>query len=233
MSDYEQPFTVSHVSRSGKGHRMNGFRFGARVQHRTSAMRTFIQDLRFAVRILSGSPGFTIVAVLTLALGIASATTVFSWIVRCSCTHTRHCPERSSGRPGNVHCECAQRRNVGLLARLHRLSRSIETGFRSHPTALLLADHRPVRRRPSGMGGTGLGRYFEVLGVRPLLGRLLVSGAHADVPGRYPVIVISERLWRGYFGSDPKVIGKLMVVNRRPLTIIGVTPARFRGPRRR
>src|ERR1700739_1069170 len=80
MSDSEQRFTVSHASRAEKSPRINGFLFGVRVQRRTSAMRTFLQDLRFAVRILSGSPGFTTVAVLTLALGIAPATTVFSWI---------------------------------------------------------------------------------------------------------------------------------------------------------
>ncbi len=193
-------------------------------------MRTFLQDLRFALRILSGNRGLAAVAVLTLALGLAAATTVFSWIDSLL-LHPY---------PGAAHSEqlavlemsIPSAPNGGTTA-----SWLDYTDFRDH--LKLVSGLSPQRYCSFSIGEHETARlawgelvapsYFDVLGVKPILGRMFVSGRQADSPGAYPVVVISERLWRSYFGSDPKIIGKSVRVNRRPLTVIGVAPARFRG----
>ena len=73
------------------------------------------------------------------------------------------------------------------------------------------------------------GNYFEVMGVRPQLGRLFTREENGDTLGAYPVAVISSRLWRDYFRGDPEIAGKTVRVNRRVLTVIGVVPAEFHG----
>ncbi len=193
-------------------------------------MRTFIQDLRFALRILSGSPGFAAVAVLTLAVGIGSATTVFSWID--SLLLNPYPGVAHSGQLAVLEMSIPSAPNGGTS-----VSWLDYTDYRDH--LKLVSGLTPQRYCSLTIGQSDAGRlawgelvsasYFEVLGVQPILGRMFVSDAQSDAPGAYPVTVISERLWRSYFGSDPKVIGKSILVNRRPLTIIGVAPARFRG----
>jgi len=73
------------------------------------------------------------------------------------------------------------------------------------------------------------GNYFDLLGVKPLLGRVFLPEECGDKPGAYPLAVISERLWRSRFGADPAVVGSSVLVNRRQLTIVGVVPAEFQG----
>ena len=73
------------------------------------------------------------------------------------------------------------------------------------------------------------GNYFEVLGVKPAMGRVFTHEEAGESLGAYPVAVISARLWRSYFHSDPAIVGKTMRVNRHSLTIAGVVPAEFRG----
>ncbi len=193
-------------------------------------MRTLIQDLRFALRILSGSPGFAAVAVLTLALGIASTTTVFSWIDSLL-LHPYPGAARSEDL-AVLEMSIPSAPNGGTS-----VSWLDYTDYRDH--LKLVSGLTPQRYCSLSIGDSETARlawgelvsasYFEVLGVQPILGRMFVSGGQADTPGAYPVTVISERLWRSYFASDPKIIGKSIRVNRRPLTIIGVAPARFRG----
>lgn len=193
-------------------------------------MRTLLQDLRFAFRILYGSPGFAAVAVLTLALGIASTTTVFSWIDSLL-LHPY---------PGAARTEQLAVLEMSIPTAPNggtSVSWLDYTDYRDH--LKLVSGLAPQRYCSMSIGETDTARlawgelvsagYFEVLGVQPILGRTFVSGGSADTPGAYPVTVISERLWRSYFDSDPKVIGKSLRVNRRPLTVIGVVPARFRG----
>ncbi len=79
------------------------------------------------------------------------------------------------------------------------------------------------------MGDVCFGEFFDALDVHPILGRgfLPVEGTK---PGGAPVVVISYRLWQTYFGSDPSIIGRTVQINKRPYTIVGVTPALFQGP---
>ena len=193
-------------------------------------MRHLLQDVRFGLRVLSGSPGFAAVAVLTLGLGIASTTTVFSWIDSVL-LHPYPGTSRSDE-----------------LASLEMINASAPNGGAS----ISWLDYRDYRDRLQGLSGLVIrrqcaftlgdaqrarlawgelvsGNYFEVMGVKPLLGRFFTREEAGDSPGAYPVAVISARLWRDYFHSDPSTAGKTLRVNRHVLTIAGVAPAEFRG----
>ena len=193
-------------------------------------MRNLLQDVRFGFRVLSASPGFALVAVLTLGLGIASTTTVFSWI-DAVLLHPY---------PGTSHSE--------ELASLEMITAGAPNGG----TDISWANYRDFRDRLQGISGLVVrrqcaftlgegqasrlawgelvsGNYFQVMGVKPLLGRVFTHEEAGDSLGAYPVVVIGERLWRGYFHSDPAIAGKSLRLNRHWLTIAGVAPAGFRG----
>ena len=194
-------------------------------------MRNFLQDVRFGLRAFSASPGFATVAVLTLGLGIACTTTVFSWVDGVL-LHPY---------PGAARSE--------ELASLEMITASAPNGG----TSISWPDYRDYRDRLKGLSGLAVhrqwcaftlgdaqparlawgelvsGNYFEVMGVKPVLGRVFTHEEAGDSLGAYPVVVISARLWRNYFRSDPAIAGKTMRFNRHSLTIVGVTPAEFRG----
>jgi len=193
-------------------------------------MRGFYQDLRFGLRLLKGTPGFTAVAVLTLALGIAANTTVFSWVdglllrpyPGASASHqlaaleTRNAAAANGGNQTSCLDYRDFRRNLKSLAGLavHR------------DDVFSLADSTGAQ---AVWGELVSGNYFAVLGVKPALGRTFTTEEDGDQPGAYSVAVISHALWRGYFHADPKVIGKTVRVNSRELSVVGVAPPEFRG----
>jgi predicted permease len=193
-------------------------------------MRNLLQDVRFGFRVLSGSPGFAAVAVLTLGLGIASTTTVFSWIDGVL-LHPYPGASRSDE-----------------LASLEMITAGAPNGG----TSISWPDYVDYRDRLRGLSGVAVrrqcaftlgdtkqarlawgelvsGNFFEVMGVKPLLGRVFTHQEAGDSLGAYPVAVISARLWRSYFHSDAAIVGRTMRVNRQTLTIAGVVPAEFRG----
>ncbi|MEK7755111.1 MAG: ABC transporter permease, partial [Acidobacteriota bacterium] len=187
-------------------------------------MRTFGQDLRFGMRVLWGSPGFTTVAVLTLALGIAVNTAVFSWIDAVllrplpgvSDSHRLVAFETTQpdgeGRNTSYADYRDYRDNLKLVAGL---------ALSKQPNSLSLGEGERAQRV---WGELVSGNYFAVLGVKPLLGRFFLPEEQGDKPGAYPVVVIGERLWRSRFNADPGVIGERVRVNQRELTIVGVAP---------
>ena len=194
----------------------------------SNEMTTFLQDLRYGVRVLSKTPGFVAVAVLTLALGIGANSTIFSWI------------------------------NSTLLNPLPGVRRSVELvsltrGVRLDPNPpFSYDDYKDLRERNHSFSGllgyhigdslalTGSGKperllgflvsanYFDVLGVRPILGRGFLPAEELKPEGA-PVVIISYGLWQTHFGQEPSVIGRTIEINRHPLTIVGVTPADFQG----
>jgi len=193
-------------------------------------MRNLWKDATFAFRVLQKNPGFTLVAVLTLALGIAANTTVFSWIEDLLLRPY----------PGSSHGE--------QLAVIDVISTGSPAG--ANQTSYL--DYLDCRKNLKSLAGVALhredvfavgeslhaqavwgemvtGNYFSVLGVKPLLGRTFTPEEDGDKVGAYPVAVISYRLWRSRFQSDQRIVGKTIRVNRRPLTVIGVAPPEFRG----
>ena len=193
-------------------------------------MRNLMQDVRFGLRVLTASPAFSLVAALTLGLGIACTTTVFSWI-DSMLLHPYPGTSRSD-ELASVEMVTASAPNGGT-----NISWPDYRDYRDHLKAL---SGLAVRRQCAFTLGDGQsprlvwgelvsGNYFEVMGVKPVVGRVFTQEEGGDSLGAYPVAVISARLWRNYFHSDPAIAGKVVRVNRHSLTIAGVAPANFRG----
>jgi hypothetical protein len=192
-------------------------------------MRTLLQDLRYGFRMARRSPGFTLIAVLTLAIGIAANTTVFSWI---DAVLVHPIPGVANGG------ELVMFENVAPNGdALPTVSYPDYRDYRDHlkllsglavsrPEAMSLGEDEHAERI---YGELVSGNYFAVLGVRPILGRFFAREEYGDKQGGYPVVVISERLWKRRFHSDPNIAGTTIRLNRQALTVIGVAPAGFHG----
>ena len=191
-------------------------------------MRTLLKDLRYGLRTMRKRPGFTAVAVLTMAVGIAANTTVFSWINAVLLN-----PFPGAGEPDR-------------LVALETLAPSGEHLTTSYPDyrdlrdrATLLDGIAVAQPRPLNMG-EGVhaervwaemvsGNFFDVLRVKPALGRFFAGQERDDSPGGHLVAVISYGLWNNKFHSDPGFVGRTVRLNRYPFTIIGVAPSEFHG----
>jgi predicted permease len=191
-------------------------------------VRTLIHDLRYGFRVLRKSPGFTAVAVLTLALGIGASTTVFSWIDSVLLR-----PLPGVADPATLVAFETVTPNHEFITtsypdyRDYRDHLTLLDGITgAQPTALSLGQEDHAERV---WGELVTGNYFAVLGVRPFLGRMFSKEEYGDKPGAYPVAVISHQLWRTHFHSDPAAIGQTIRVNRQELTVVGVAPPEFRG----
>ena len=190
-------------------------------------MGALLQDLKYGARMLAKNPGFSLIAALTLALGIGANSTIFSWI------------------------------NSTLLNPLPGVSRTSDIltltsgGTAQSPHVFSYRDYLDLRSRTKSLSGilasslwpmdlTGAGKpdriwgtmvsanYFDVLGVRPILGRAFLA-EEEERPGGAPVAVISYRMWQLRFAGDPSVVGKQININRHPFIIVGVTPPVFQG----
>ncbi len=191
-------------------------------------MRGILEDLRYAAGVLRRTPAWTAVAVLTLALGIAATTTVFGWIDGM----VLH-PFRGATDDGqlavleSVYASGIQAPNVSYVD-----CRDFQDSLRSI-SGLLLNQHVP------GSVGDGekaysawfelvSGNYFDVLGVKPFLGRTFTRDEYGD-RARALTAVISYRLWQEYFRGDPSILGRAVRINRHQVTIVGVAPPEFHG----
>lgn len=186
-----------------------------------------LNDLRYGLRGLAANPGFTLVAVLTLAIGIAINTTVFSWV---DAVLLRPLPGVS---------------NPGELAILESFGpdTNAPVSFRD------IQDYRDRMRLVSGLAGAQetpfrlgegenarrvwgeliTGGYFDTLGVKPFLGRFLLPEEQGDKPGAFPLVILSHRLWTRYFHGDRHLIGKTTRINGNEMTVIGIAPPDFHG----
>ena len=190
-------------------------------------MGTLLQDLRFAVRQMRRSPGFAITAVLILALGIAANVIVFgvlqALILRpLDVPH----PDRvmtfvtgSSGAPIFSYPEVRDVRDENTVFSAVAAFGPSTLGLEADGAA------RPV------LGYFVSGQYFEVVSIKPFLGRLL-QRADDDHPGASEAAVLSWPAWKSYFGADPNIVGKTVRINKHPYTIVGVTPEGFYGTER-
>src|SRR5687768_15133014 len=170
-----------------------------------------LQDLRYAVRTLRRSPGFTLAVVLTLALGIGANTAVFSAVRGIL---LRPIPHEEGERLMYLR-HSAERAGVeNTLFSVpeildYRTASSALTGFAefSQMTFNMLDHTEPVQI----VAGIVSGNYFEVMGLSPVLGRLF--DARDDGAGAAPVMVLSHEYWQSEFGGDPAVVGKVLRVN--------------------
>lgn len=194
-----------------------------------SMVSTLLQDLRYGCRMAFRSPGFTAVAVLTLAVGIAVNTTVFSWI-----DMMRLHPISGVSHGGDLAAFENIAPDGGPLPvswpdfRDYRDRLTLLSGFAAAiPTATLNIGEGEHAARIWGEMVSA--NYFSVLGVKPMLGRVFSQEECGDKPDACPVTVISDGLWRSRFHADPRILGTTILLNRQPLIVIGVAPADFRG----
>jgi predicted permease len=184
-------------------------------------------DLRLAVRTLWRRPGFTALAVITLTIGVGANTAVFGLI---SAIMLRPLPLirqpetliEISRRAGNDYVDVSY--GVFQAMRAERQLLADAAAYTLTPASLAIGGDAPAVRMVMSVTGN----YFDVLGVRQGRGRSFGAG-ESFYPNVSAVVVISDRLWRDRFGASPAVLGRTLMVNGVPLTIIGVTPTAFRG----
>jgi predicted permease len=192
-------------------------------------METIVHDLRYGLRQLRNNPGFTVIAVLTLALGIAVNTTMFSMV---SAFLLRRPPGHE---PERVAVVTSVDPAGGFQADANPVSAPNYLAWReaNHVFADLAAadQYRTVsltsQRQSEAIRSAAVSpNYFSVLRVTPQLGRTFAAGE--DQPGRDHVVILSHGLWERQFGLDASIIGRSIRLNRENYTVIGVMPGNFR-----
>jgi len=199
-----------------------------RDQRGLPMIETALQDLRFGLRMLRRSPGFSALAILCLTLGIGANAAVFSWIEGIlfrpypAVTHQEQLlalAGTARGEPGHTALSWPD------FADLQRNCTLVDAFFVSKimGTTLSIGDRAEVTT-----GSIVSANYFDAIGVHPILGRGFEPG---EDTGRnaHPVTVISYQLWKGRFKGDPQIIGKTQRLNNVVHTIVGVTPEGFYG----
>jgi predicted permease len=193
-------------------------------------MNGLSRDIRHAIRSLRQAPGFVLIVVLTLGLGIGANTAIFSLmdqvLLRPLPVHDPSAlvlldgPGAFQGRTVNLatfsypmYVDFRDRNEVfsGVLARFPLSTTVVWRGASERANGELVS-----------------GNYFDVLGVRPALGRML-NAADDRVPGAHPIAVLSYGYWQRRFGGDPLVLNQTITVNGHPLTIVGVSARGFAG----
>ena len=194
-------------------------------------LREFVYDLRFSARSFRRSPSFTATAVLSLALGIGATTAIYS-LVDQVILHALpvHHPERLVliDWIGEQMAETMGTDNLmsyPICRDLQQKNQFFEGVFcRAATTINLSRGGEPTPTAAELVSGT----YFSVLGVSPALGRLLTMDDD-QAPGASPAVVLSYDFWKNQFGSAQDVVGRKVLVNRYPMTIVGVASPAFRG----
>jgi putative ABC transport system permease protein len=174
-------------------------------------------DARTAVLLFTRAPVFVLGAVVTLALGIGATSAIFSL---ADATLLRPLPIRAPEGVWQVDFSWAHPDFRDLAASGVAFSDVVAW---SNQTFALDRGGEAVEVPGAAVSGS----YFGLTGLRPVLGRLLTDAD--DLASAAPVIVVSERAWTRVFGRDPEVIGRIVQLNRRPVAIVGIAPASFRG----
>ena len=187
-----------------------------------------IKDLQFGFRMAVKNPGFAAVAVLTLAVGIAANTTVFSWI---DAVLVRPIPGVTDGQ--RLYSFETMTPNGEFITtsypdyRDYRDHLKLLSGLAvATPSPLSIGEDEQSQRI---WGEFVSGNYFAVLGVRPVAGCVFSPDEYGDKQGGYPVAVISDRLWKSRFNRDTGILGQTVRLNRQQLTVVGVVTGEFRG----
>ncbi len=183
-----------------------------------------LSDLRYAFRLLAKSPGFTLVVVLSLALGIGANTTVLCWIRHILLEPIPGAVDQPSlvafvSTEGGGNSSLLDLRDFDAQ---HTVFGGV-AGSQVTPASLTL-DHNAEWT----YGQIATANFFDLLGVKPILGRTFLPDEDRK-PGGNAVIVLGEALWRRRFHADPTVIGRVIDLNRHSFTVIGIVPAAFHG----
>src|SRR5438477_3895072 len=197
-------------------------------------MGELYQDVRYGLRMLAKIPGFSAIAILTLALGIGANTAIFSLLNqillrRLPVENPQVLGVLTSPGPKHGHVwsdgDDSEIFSYPLYKGLAKNTTVFEGVLARYEFSASIASHGQTDR---GSGELVTGNYFEVLGVRPALGRVL-SAADDDVQGAHPVLVLSHAYWRQHFGRDMEALNHTILVNNTEMTIVGVAQAGFSG----
>lgn len=187
-------------------------------------MLTVWQDLRYAVRMLNKSRGFTAVAVLTLALGIGANAVVFS-VLNALILHPLHMPDADSLYGLQHGDEASSYQSYPDYLDLRERNRSFDD-LAAYDAAQVALDTGENTVR--AWIGITTGNYFDVLQIQPYLGRFFhASDEHG--PNSAPYIVLTYEYWHTNFQEDRGVLGRVVQLNKHPFTIIGIAPPEFHG----
>jgi macrolide transport system ATP-binding/permease protein len=199
-----------------------------REQRGLPMIETTLQDLRFGLRMLRRSPGFSVLAILCLTLGIGANAAVFSWVEGIlfrpypAVAHQ----ERLLALAGTARGETgATSLSWPDFLDLQRNSTLFDTFFASKITGTTLSIGDRAERT---IGSIVSANYFDAIGVHPMLGRGFEAGEDSG-RSAHPVAVISYQLWQGRFKGDPQIVGKTQRLNGVVHTIVGVAPEGFYG----
>jgi putative ABC transport system permease protein len=191
-------------------------------------MQNLWQDLKFALRMLRKNPGFTAVAILTLALGIGANTAIFSVM---NTVLLQPLPFKEPGRIINlVQYDLKTKASGALMSytkymQIQEQSKTLESMAGFYPLTLSLV----TEREPEAVNGARASiDFFRVLGISPARGRAFLPEEEQD--GGPDVAVISDGFWHSHFAGDPAAMGKTLVLDGKSVTIVGILPASFRFP---
>ena len=192
-------------------------------------LETIRRDTAYAARTLARSPVFTLVAVLSVAIGVGATTAIVTignallFKPAPGIGHPEQLVNLGSSREGSGFDNFSYPNFLD-----YRAARSLSglSAIRFEPIELSLAG--PNGGEPVG-AGLASGNLFEVLETRPAVGRFFVP-EEDDVPGANPAVVLSHRFWTERFSADPGIAGRSITLNARPFTVVGVAPAGFHGP---
>lgn len=185
-------------------------------------VESFGQDIRYGIRILLRNPGFTLVAVLTLALGVGANTAIFSVIYGVL---LRPLPYRDGQQLAVVHQQArlANVDDMGFSVKevfdYRDQNKTMESVVEHHSMSFILYGRQEPERVQTGVVSAN---FFDVLGVKPILGRTFVPDD--EKPGADAVLVLSYKYWQQGHGGDPDIVGKVFQMNNRPHVVIGVLP---------
>jgi predicted permease len=202
-------------------------------------MNTLLQDLRYAVRQLRKSPGFTSVAIITLALGLTVNATIFFLI---NDLFLRPLPAADPGRLVVIAQKSTQLQFMFPFSYPDFLNfqRSAEGGSRDFPemakafSGIMAYLESAVQMSRQGEAAERTyvhvvsGNYFTVLGAQPMMGRLFLPN-EGRTAGADAIIVLTHDTWKNRFAADPHIIGQLVKINGLPFTVVGVTQPKFVG----
>ena len=193
-----------------------------RDARRGRVLEAFLQDAGYGLRVVRKAPWFAAAAILTLALGIGANTAIFSVVYGVL---LRPLPYAQGGRLVVLHQDETKAHitdvafSVKEIADYREQSQTLQAVVEHHSMNFLLMGKDSAERVETAVVSAN---FFDVLGVRPLLGRTFVAGDEAH--GANAVLILSYQYWQSHQNGDPNIIGKVFQMNSRPHTVIGVLP---------
>ena len=190
-------------------------------------METLLHDVRYGLRQLLKHPVFTILAVVSLALGIGANTAIFSLV---NTVLLRPLPVKEPSQLIEVYGSLNNGAEFSIQSHLnykdYRDRNDVFSGLFVYRIVVASLSHSGSNERVWGYLASG--NYFEVLGVKPILGRSFLP-EEDQTPGSHPVVVLSYTCWQKRFAAEPAIVGRTILLNNHTFTVIGVAPKGFIG----